>query len=82
MKALKAWSAFQQLDILLHSTTDIAPRVLELSIAYNRPSTYDMVYAALAEHLQARFLTGDQRFARAVSEKLSWVLSPAQCRTT
>ena len=77
-QALRAWAAFEKLRIPLHDTTTLAPRALELAREYNRPSTYDMVYIALAEQLQTTFLTADQRLVQAVSDKLSWVLPLAK----
>lgn len=73
-EALEAWNLFQQLRIPLEDTRDLAPRILELSLQYQRPSTYDMTYVALAEKLKSRLITGDEKLLNALRGKVKWVL--------
>lgn len=73
-EALEAWRLFQQLHIPLHDPSPLAARILELSRIYQRPSTYDMTYGALAEHLGAHLITADERFIHAVGAKVKWLL--------
>jgi predicted nucleic acid-binding protein len=59
----EALSAYLALPIERHGHETLLPRVLDLRHSL---SAYDAAYVALAEHLQATLLTGDQRLARAI----------------
>jgi len=71
--ARERWKLFQQLQIQVRDTPDLGERILELSLAYGRPSAYDMTYVALAESLGAVMVTADERLLNAVGKELPWV---------
>ncbi len=71
-EALEAWKLFQRLHISLEDTSQLAPRILELAFTYQRPSTYDATYIALAEHLKTKLITADERLVKSMPTK--WVL--------
>jgi predicted nucleic acid-binding protein len=71
--AEEGWHLFKELQITLMDTADLGPRILELSIAHQRPSTHDMSYVALAERLQTHLVTADGRLLNAVGAKLPFV---------
>lgn len=71
--ALERWELFCQLQIEVRNVDHLAERVLALSLAYGRPSSYDMAYVALAEALKAPMVTVDERLLNAVGEQLTWV---------
>ena len=49
-----------------HADETIGADAIRLAIAYDRP-VYDFMYLALAQRLDARVVTADQRFANALS---------------
>jgi predicted nucleic acid-binding protein len=71
--ALERWELFRQLQIEVRSIEHLADRILELSLSYRRPSSYDMAYVALAEDLGATMVTADEKLLNAVGKKLNWV---------
>ncbi len=48
-------------------------RAYELATQFNRPTTYDAQYLAVAERLDCPFWTADEKLFNAVHETLSWV---------
>ncbi|MBX3065643.1 MAG: type II toxin-antitoxin system VapC family toxin [Anaerolineae bacterium] len=48
-------------------------RAYQLAEQFNRPSSYDAQYLAVAEQLGCEFWTADEKLYNAVSESLSWV---------
>ncbi len=69
--AKERWQLFQDLQI-----TKIEPRgarALELASKCQLASAYDAAYLALAEQLEAPFVTADNRLLRAVESRLKWV---------
>lgn len=48
-------------------------RAYRLATEYNRPTAYDAQYLAVAERYECNFWTADERFYRAVNDKLSYV---------
>ena len=58
-----ALSAYLALPVERHGHDMLLPRVLDLRHDF---SAYDAAYVALAEHLDAALLTGDQRLARTI----------------
>ena len=60
----QAVAAYVDLPLTRHGHTALLPRVLHLR---ENMSAYDATYAALAERLDAPFLTSDRRLARAVT---------------
>lgn len=67
-----AWRMYQGLGIALHEVRD-GSRILQLALTYRWPATYDMVYVALAEQLNATLVTADARLG-GLSEHLPFVL--------
>ncbi len=71
--AAERWQLFCDLSIELVAVDGIAGRIISLARALERPSTYDVTYAALAEKLGALMVTGDERFLNAARGHLPWV---------
>lgn len=66
-RAAQALVDYMDLPLTRHGHQKLLGRVLQLRDNF---SAYDAVYAALAERLGARFLTGDRALARAVRQRL------------
>ncbi|MEW6366695.1 MAG: type II toxin-antitoxin system VapC family toxin [Acidobacteriota bacterium] len=79
-EAVTAWKLFQELRITLHEVGDRGGRIIELAHARGWPATYDMVYVALAEHLQAPLVTADPRLA-ALAAQLPFIVPLAKYGT-
>lgn len=63
-------AAFLRLPLEEHALTGLEQRILEIATAHQR-SAYDAGYLALAEGLDAEFMTGDARLYRAVRPRFS-----------
>ncbi len=72
--AQEAWELFQGLQLPLEDPSALAKRILKLASQYQRPSTYDATYVALAEHLKSPLITGDRKLLNAVRQQLDWVI--------
>ncbi len=48
---------------------------MPMAMTYDRPTTEDATYLALAESLKAQFVTADARLLHALGESLPWVVS-------
>lgn len=59
--------------VRLYTFPGIHERALALSLQFNRPSTYDEHYLALAEKMGVEFWTADERLYNAVHDRLTWV---------
>lgn len=76
---LTAEEATNQCNLLLaqpvHAMVDDAllRRGYELASQFNRPTTYDSQYLAVAERLGCEFWTADQKLYNALKMHLSWV---------
>ncbi|HEY5611387.1 MAG TPA: type II toxin-antitoxin system VapC family toxin, partial [Thermoanaerobaculia bacterium] len=68
-----ALGAYLDLPVTRHGHRGLLARAIELR---NNFSTYDAVYVALAEQLDATLVTADARLARAVRAHLSIVVAP------
>lgn len=62
-RAAEALQDYKDLSLRLHTHRPLLERIWELRNNFN---TYDAAYVALAERLNAEFLTADQRLARSV----------------
>lgn len=74
--AQEALSIFNAMDISWHDNIDLTQRAYELAIFFNRPTTYDAHYLALAEMHNCPFWTGDARLFNAIHEQfplIRWV---------
>ncbi len=67
-EAIKVYKAFLNLDFIIYSSEFLMVSTLEIAIRFNI-SSYDASYVALAEHLQAIFLTADKKLLNKVSSK-------------
>lgn len=63
-------AAFLRLPLEEHAITGLEVRILEIAITHQR-SAYDAAYLALAEHLDAEFMTGDAGLYRATRRRFS-----------
>ncbi len=61
-RAEQALTAYLDLPLIRHGHQALLPRILGLRANF---SAYDATYVALAERLEAPFLTADRRLARA-----------------
>lgn len=52
---------------------DLLRRAYELATRFNRPTTYDSQYLAVAERLGCEFWTADERFFNILTHDLNWV---------
>lgn len=66
-EALAILSALARLKLAEQSIQALERRILEIAERYQR-SGYDAAYLALAEHLGADLITGDERFYNAVKD--------------
>ncbi|OGF53697.1 MAG: hypothetical protein A2Z21_01425 [Candidatus Fraserbacteria bacterium RBG_16_55_9] len=73
-EAGEVWELLQGLQFRLEDTGALAGRILELASQFQRPSSYDVTYVALAEHLKSPLITGDRKLLNAVSKQLDWVI--------
>jgi predicted nucleic acid-binding protein len=69
----EAFAAVHKLGVRLVSTPDLHAQAWELAKRFNRPTTYDTHYLALALAFGCEFWTADRRLYNAVKEELSWV---------
>lgn len=69
-KALKTALAF---DVSLQTFDGIHERAWQLAAEFDRPTSYDTHYLALAEQLDCAFWTADQKLFNVVNQKLEWV---------
>ena len=60
-------------DIQLLCPDGLHQRAWELAIQYDRPTTHDTHYLALAEMLGCELWTADERLFNAIKGKLAWV---------
>lgn len=82
--ALLAAGLLQASGIVLEPTQPLARRALELSLRLSHPS-YDCIYVALAEKLDAVLVTADRKLvarcqqvdARDLSHRIRWLYDPA-----
>ena len=61
------------LGVALHETPSLHRRALELASQLNQGAVYDAHYLALAEELGCELWTADQRFRRAVGQRVDSV---------
>lgn len=71
-EALAVLSAFGRLKLEEQSVQGLERRILEIAERYQRTG-YDAAYLALAEHLGANLITGDERFYNAVKDHFTQV---------
>ena len=71
-EALRIVMSFRLLELEQHSVEGLERRILEIAARYQR-SGYDASYLALAEHLGADLITGDERLYNAVRGDLPTV---------
>lgn len=64
---------FRTIKVKLYTRLDLFPLAWRLAKEFNRPTTYDTSYLALAQMLNCDFWTADKRLYNAVKDKLSWV---------
>lgn len=64
--------AIRGLGIVEMSVTGLESRILEIAVKYERTG-YDAAYVALAEHLDAEFVTGDLRLRNALAPDFPFV---------
>jgi predicted nucleic acid-binding protein len=64
-EARGALDAALALPITLIDLPDLSQQAFELATRFNRPTAYDSHYLALAEHLDCRFWTADERLYNA-----------------
>jgi len=68
----QAVAAYLDMPLTRYGHAALLPRILELR---DNMSAYDAAYVALAERLDAAFLTADTRLARSVSEHTTVALA-------
>ncbi len=73
-KVARVWGTFEELQVVLHGTAALGPRILDMARTYDRPSIYDATYLALAESLGFSLITADGRLVHAVSKQLDWMI--------
>ena len=72
-------AAFLRLPLEEHPITALEQRVLEIAVAHRR-SAYDAAYLALAEALNAEFVTGDAGLYRTIRRRfpMARLIGPAR----
>lgn len=68
-KAVLDLAGLQDLDIGTYESFPLCRQALVWSLALGH-SPYDLIYAALAQHLSAEVVTADERFFQAVGSRL------------
>ncbi len=79
--ALAILSALARLKLRERSVQELEHRILEIAERYQRTG-YDASYLALAEHLGADLVTGDERFYNAVKDHFPQVQFVADYAST
>lgn len=64
---------FLRLHLHLNSNQKLLALSLKLAQEFNRPTSYDTTYLALAQLRECEFWTADKRLFNAVKDKLVWV---------
>ena len=64
---------FLSLDIDFKDPKELPARAVELARFYQRPNTYDAFYLALAEHLDCKLWTADERLYNTVSKDFGYL---------
>lgn len=72
-EGVNAFHTIHAQSVRLLYPTGLHQRAWELAIQYNRPTTHDTHYLALAEMLGCELWTADERLYNAVKGKLVWV---------
>jgi len=62
-----------ELGIQFYADPELHLEALALAHELNLPAAYDAHYLALARRMNAEFWTADQRLAKAVAQRFSWV---------